>query len=311
MSKSEGIDPQTHQASATGAPFNDVSFAQMRVVEAWRKYEGELTFGAGQCLAILDDGCDLSEPAWQVEGKVAATWNSIDNNDDCHPVPPGYHGTTVGYPSSINLNGVRGLAWRNTVAHVRCATVVHLRQDESQTIAAGLRWVQDNAKRLNITAVNLSVLDDQQHTEAMPTAIDAELQTLNQMNIWVSAPCGNHNYIDGISWPACQPACVGVGATKPGEHAVHLDRHACTDLLVCAVATSSSNAYAAAGAQVLREAIDTFDYPWQKLANTLPNAILAIFQQTGVTIADHATGITFKELDLLAALDHVRNGEST
>ncbi len=301
----EGIDPQTASSHGASTPYNAASFAQIRVTEAWLKYDSVLTWGENQCLAILDDGCDLNDPAWQVAGKVTATWNSIDGNEDCAPLPPGYHGTSVGYPSSINLDGTRGLAYRNSVAQVLCITVVHLRQDESQTIATGLRWVADNAERLNITAVNLSALDDKEHQAPVPTAIDAELQTLRQMQIWVSAPTGNNNHTQGISWPACQPYCFGIGATIPGQHAVHLDRYHGIDLLVCARATSSSNAYAAASAQVLREAIEKSNCDWQAYGATIPDAILAIFQHTGDIIHDGATGLTFRELDLLAALNEV------
>ena len=305
MGSPEGIDPQTASPADGIAPYNADSFAQIRVTEAWHKYGRVLTWGEGQCLALLDDGCDLSEPAWQVKGKVAATWNSIDDNDDCAPVPPGYHGTSVGYPSSINLDGTRGLAYRNRVAQVRCVTVVHLRQDEAPSIAAGLHWVADNAKRLNITAINLSPLDDIAHQKPIATAIDAELETLRRMHIWVSAPAGNNGHTEGISWPACQPHCFGIGASKPGRHAVHLDRYHGIDLLVCATATSSSNAYAAASTQVLREAIEKSGYTWQNDGATMPDAILAIFQRTGITVEDEITGLTFKELDLLAALDEV------
>ena len=98
---------------------------------------------------------------------------------------------------------------------------------------------------------------------------------------------------------------MGIGATQAGQHAVHLDRCHGIDLLVCAAATSSSNAYAAASAQVLREAIEKSGYCWQQDGATLPDAMLAIFKRCGVTVYDEATGITFKELDLLAALDEV------
>ena len=300
-----GIDPQSAPTGGDHAPYNRESFAQIGVLQAWRKYGDTLSWGRGQCLAILDDGCDLSQPAWQVKGKVAATWNSIDGNADCAPVPPGYHGTTVGYPSSLDLDGVRGLAYGNRVAQVRCVTVVHLRQDEAQSMAAGLGWAADNAERLNITAVNLSPLDDRAHREPVPTAIDAELERLRRMGIWVSAPAGNNGHTDGISWPACQPACFGIGATRPGRREAYLDRHANIDLLVCAAATSSSNAYAAAAAQILREAIQTSGYRWQEDGETLPEAVLAIFKRTGVAVYDRATGLTFRELDLLAALDRV------
>ena len=106
----------------------------------------------------------------------------------------------------MNLNGIRGLAYRNRVAQVRCITVVHLRQDEARTIAAGLRWV----------AVNLAALDDEQHQQPLATCIDTEMEALRRMDIWVSAPAGNNNYTQGISWPACQKLCMGIGATQPG-----------------------------------------------------------------------------------------------
>lgn len=307
----QGIDPQTTVSSSCGAPYNADSFAQMRVTDAWKKYGGILSWGKGQCLAILDDGCKLNDPAWQVEmpwgKKVIATWNSIDGNEDCRPVPPGYHGTSVGYPSSQNLNGVRGVAYNNFVAQVRCVSVVHLKQDESKTMAAALRWVIDNRKRLNITAVNLSPLDDQRHKEPVPTVIDSELAELRRLGIWVSAPAGNHHYTDGIGWPACQDDCFGIGGTIPGKHEIHLDRWSNIDLLVAAVATSSSNAYATACSQVLREAIGKTGYCWQNDGENMAEAMMAIFQKTGVPIHDAATGLDFRELDLLAALDSVFN----
>ena len=65
------------QESAQGIPQEPKCFAQMRVTDTWKKYEGRLTWGKGQCLAILDDGCNLSVPQWKVEmpwgKKVIAT----------------------------------------------------------------------------------------------------------------------------------------------------------------------------------------------------------------------------------------------
>jgi len=309
-----GIDPQTASRSGTGEPYNAPSFARMRVTDVWRKYADVLTFGKGQCLAILDDGCDLTQPAWRAHlpwgPKVLATYNSIDDNEDCAHVPPGYHGTTVGYPSSMNHDGVRGVAYQNHVAHVRCVTVVHLRQDESRTMAAAMRWVRDNHERLNITAVNLAPLDDERHGEPVPTVLDEQLRAVRELGIWVSAPAGNHHYTDGISWPACQPDCAAIGGTHPETGAVHLDRFGNIDLLAPATATSSSNAYAAAAAQILREAIDKAGYQWRHDGPTLPEAMLAIFQRTGIAVHDPETGLDFRALDLLAAVDAVFHAQS-
>lgn len=296
--------------SGTGIPHDPVDFGQIRVVDTWRKHAGRLTWGRGQCLAILDDGCDLSDPPGQVEmpwgRKVIASYNSIDDNADPTPVPPGYHGTSVGYPSSLNHEGTLGVAYNNHVAQVRCVTIVHLAgQAEAGTMAAGLRWVMEHGEEHNITAVNLSPLDDERHREPVATEIDAPLEALREQGIWVSAPGGNHGYIDGISWPACQPHCYGIGATVPGQREVHLDRFTNTDLLVAAPATSSSNAYVAAGTMILREAIEQGGYAWQEDGANLPDAMLAIFQETGVLIEDPETDTTLRELDLLAAVDHV------
>ena len=305
-----GIDPRDVAKSAWGAPYNTASFAQIRVLDTWRKYADKLTWGKGQCLAILDDGCDLSDPPWQVEmpwgRKVAATYNSIDGNDDPTPVPPGYHGTSVGYPSSLNHQGIHGIAYNDFVAQVRCVSVVHLQgQDEAPTMAAALQWVLDHHDKYNITAVNLSPVDDERHRDPVPTPIDEKLCALREQGIWVSAPCGNHHNTDGISWPACQPCCFGIGGTLPGKHEVHLDRFSNTDLLVTAEATSSSNAYAAASAMILREAIEKVGYRWQDDGANIPEAILTMFKKTGVPIEDRATNLEFRELDLCAAVDHV------
>jgi hypothetical protein len=305
-------DPQDFAASAMNVPYNLESFSQIGVIDTWREDEAKLRWGKGQCLAILDDGCNLADPPWQVEmpwgRKVIASYNSIDVNDDPTPIPPGYHGTSVGYPSSMNHDGVVGVAYNDYVAQVRCVTIVHLDgQDEAPTMAKELQWVLDNSERYNITAVNLSPLDDERHREPVGTVIDEKLTALRERGIWVGAPCGNHGYIDGVSWPACQPNCFGIGATVPGKREVHLDRYSNTDLLVAAQATSSSNAYAAACSMILREAIAKAGYSWQNDAENISDAMMKLFRKTGVVIEDSESGIQFRELDLLAAVNSVFN----
>ena len=62
---------------------------------------------SGQTLALLDDGCDLTVPEWQQQPgqptKVVATYNSIDEDDDCAPGPTGYHGTSSSQGRIANL----------------------------------------------------------------------------------------------------------------------------------------------------------------------------------------------------------------
>ena len=69
-----------------GEPVEATSFNHARVTEAWKKYADVLTFGHGQTLALVDDGCKLSMPEWStpVDGrpKVLVSYDSIDGDDD-------------------------------------------------------------------------------------------------------------------------------------------------------------------------------------------------------------------------------------
>jgi len=284
-------------------------FEQAGVIAAWSKYSDRLTFGRGQTLALLDDGCKMSKPEWTavVDGvaKVRVTYDAVSGDDDPSHEGRGYHGSTIGIPSSLNFDGKRGVAFNNQIAVVRSLECCHCKIADSASLAAALQWVIDHHEEYDITTINLAPVDDKEHGEPVATEIDAKLAELRELNIWVSAPAGNHNFTGGISWPASQPHCFAIGAVKPGSEQVYLDRHEKVELMVPARATSSSNAILCGAAMILREAIEKAGYDWSKHGANLPEAMMAIFQNTGVPVEDPATGLAFKRLDLLAALDSV------
>jgi hypothetical protein len=292
-----------------GEPVNPEAFRHARVTDAWEAYRDRLTFGKGQTLALLDDGCTLSRPEWsQSDGdlpKVLVTYDSVDGDADPKHEGRGYHGTTIGIPSSVNHKGKLGVAFNDQIAIVRALECCHCKVSDSKSLAAGLQWVIDHHEQYRITAINLAPVDDLEHAEPVPTEIDEKLAKLRALNIWVSAPAGNHNFTKGISWPACQPNCFAIGAVKPGKDEIHLDRSAKIDLVVPASATSSSNAILCGSVLLLREAIEKTDYDWKRDGKTLPDAMLAIFQGTGTPVIDPRTKLTFRRLDVKAALDAV------
>eukprot|EP00913_Durusdinium_trenchii_P005676 g5294.t1 len=295
-----------------GEPAQPAAFKHAGVIEAWKTYRHKLTFGKGQTLALLDDGCTLSKPEWSKsdgdQPKVLVTYDSVDGDSDPSHEGRGYHGSTIGIPSSLNYKGKWGVAYNNQVAVIRGLECCHCNVKDGKTLAAGLQWVIDNHKRYRITTVNLAPVDDKAHDKPVATAIDAKLTALRRLGIWVSAPTGNHNFTTGISWPACQPDCFAIGAVRPGKDIVYLDRHAKVDLVVPAAATSSSNAIACGAAMVLREAIQETHYDWKKDGPTIADAMLAIMQKTGVNVNDPATKRSYRRLDLSAALRHVFAG---
>lgn len=292
-----------------GEPVEPVSFKHAGIISAWNTYQTELTFGKGQTLALVDDGCKLSMPEWsQSDGdqpKVLVTYDSVDGDNDPKHEGRGYHGSTIGIPSSLNYNGKWGVAYNNQLAVIRALECCHCNVRDGKTVAAALQWIIDNHKKYHITTVNLAPVDDKAHSKPVATEIDDKLAQLRKLGIWVSAPAGNHNYTSGISWPASQPNCFAIGAVKKGKDEVYLDRHAKIELVVPASATSSSNAIACGSAMILREAILKTGYDWKQDDNNIAEAILKIMQKTGVKVYDPGTKRSYQRLDLSRALKHV------
>lgn len=290
-------------------PVAPVEFGHARITDAWQNYAKVLSFGQGQTLALVDDGCNLARPEWTAlvgeRPKVLVAYDSVDGDSDPKHEGRGYHGSTIGIPSSLNYQGKWGVAYNNQVAVVRALECCHCKVADSRTLAAGLQWVLDHHQQHRITTVNLAPVDDQAHGEPVATEIDAKLAALRQQNIWVSAPTGNHNFTNGISWPACQPNCFAIGAVRPGKDQVYLDRDGKVDLVVPAAATSSSNAIACGAVMLLREAIEKSGYVWKNDGPNLPEAMLAILQKTGKVVQDPATNRSYRRLDVQAALEHV------
>ena len=291
-------------------PAQPVPFKQAGILTTWGKYQNILSFGKNQTLALLDDGCDLSRPEWANDAngnypKILVTYDSVDGDSNPKHEGRGYHGTTIGIPSSVNHRGKRGVAFNNQLAIVRSLECCHCKLSDSKTLASALKWVVNNHKQYRITTVNLAPVDDLAHDAPVMTEVDEQLKRLRRIGIWVSAPTGNHNYTTGISWPASQENCFAIGAVKPGTDTVFLDRHHMVDLVVPAHATSSSNAILCGAAMILREAINTTEYEWTTQGDNLPEAMMAIFQHTGTPIKDPGTGVTFRMLNLLEAIDFV------
>jgi hypothetical protein len=290
-------------------PAQTEGFIHARITDTWAAYADLITFGKGQTLALLDDGWTLSKPEWTavVDGvpKVRVAYDAVDGDNDPKHEGKGYHGSTIGIPSSIHFENKRGVAFNNQIAVVRSLECCHCKIADSASLARALRWVIDHHAEHHITTVNLAPVDDQEHAEPVPTEIDAKLTKLREIGIWVSAPAGNHNFTKGISWPASQPNCFAIGAVKPGADTVMLDRHAKVDLVVPAGATSSSNAILCGSAMILREAIEKSGYDWKSDGKNIAEAMMKIFQSTGQPVKDPTTGLTFRRLDLLAAVQHV------
>lgn len=121
----------------------------------WNAYEGKLSFGRGQALALIDAGCKLSMPEWaESDGdlpKVVATYDSVDGDDNPQHEGRGYHGSTIGIPSSVNYRGKRGVAFNDRLVVIRALECCHCKIEDSQTLAAALQWVIDHHEQFNLS----------------------------------------------------------------------------------------------------------------------------------------------------------------
>ncbi|MCY2966938.1 MAG: hypothetical protein NT069_25445, partial [Planctomycetota bacterium] len=163
-----------------GEPVEPISFRHAGIIAVWNANAGSLSFGKGQTLALVDDGCDLTMPEWSEPApksrpKVLVSYDSVDGDDNPKHEGKGYHGSTIGIPSSLNHNGRQGVAYNNQVAVIRALECCHCNVRDSQTLAAGLEWIVKNHEKYKITTVNLAPVDDLEHGEPVPTEIDQPL----------------------------------------------------------------------------------------------------------------------------------------
>ena len=96
---------ESSEIGIRGEPFHPVEFARMGVTDVWAKYAGLLSFGRGQVLVILDDGCDLAAPEWNTTlpggtPKVAAGYTP---GSLTHPTRSGFGTVLLGLDACLVL----------------------------------------------------------------------------------------------------------------------------------------------------------------------------------------------------------------
>ena len=96
------------EAQTAPKPAQSPGFEHARITEAWAEFADVLTFGRGQTLALLDDGCKPEMPQWKVmidgKPKTRVRYDAVDGDDDAKHEGRGYHGSTIGGPSSACLS---------------------------------------------------------------------------------------------------------------------------------------------------------------------------------------------------------------
>jgi subtilisin family serine protease len=172
--------------------------------------------GTGLAVAVLDTG--LRTTHVDFAGRVIAQRNfTADNGGDPKNATDGQgHGTNVA--GIIVAGGLHtGIAPGANVIPLKVLT--NAGGGSFDTVRQALIWVRDNRAAFNITAVCMSLSDQQNYTADGPFAPDAIADLLAELRaarVAVAISAGNeyftHNSQQGMGYPAILRGCVSVGA---------------------------------------------------------------------------------------------------
>jgi len=264
--------------------------------------------GNGQTVCVIDSGIDYTHP--DLGGcspgdffggncnKVIDGWDyyTPDNN----PIDIGGHGTHVA--GIVAANGVlKGVA--------PDAKLVALRAlgpggGSLADVGASIDWCNAHKSQYNISVITMSLGDVGEYNDSnCPTALNTEIAAAHNLGIFVSVASGNDEHQQGISYPACAPYSVSVGAAdKDDVIADFTNRANNLDLLAPGVeiystyitpkyvrmsGTSMATPHVAGAAALLKQYNPSLTPAG--IENRLKN---------GIDIYDNKTGLTFPRIDI-------------
>lgn len=274
-----------------------------KAVQNFPQYNGD-----GESIAIIDTGVDYRHPvlggSFGPNNIVDAGYNFINKNGDPFPFDNA-HGTGSAAIAGSDPFDYDGLHYQGISTG---ANLIALRENSTAGTKASLDWVIANQAKYNIVAVNMI---DWGGGDGRTYA--AELSALYKAGVFVGSPAGN----GGAAHPAGRPAGSHVVLTgsvdssdqistftqrgpalsilAPGEeitlpyYDVVTKKHV---ILPNTFGTSWSSPMVVGAAALIKQVNPAFT----------PDQILSIMQDSGVAVADPASGLTYKRLDVNAAL---------
>ncbi len=272
--------------------------------------------GAGTTIAVLDTGLDYTRAAFgsctspgvPSGCKVAAAVDFAPNDGALDR--GNYHGTNV-------AGIVLGVAPQARVAGL---DVFNGDSGMSSDIAAAVDWVISNRATYNIVAMNLSLGGGSYTSRCGSSGLEPALSTAKSQGIVAAIATGNNGWTNAVSWPACSPSAVAVGAvydssmgargwSNCNDPTTSNTRVTCfsnsasfIDLLapgamitaadITMGGTSQATPHVAGAIGVLRGA-----YPSETSDRTIERMKLG-----GVNVTDHRNNVIKPRLDLVGAL---------
>ena len=291
--------------------------------------------GQGEVVVDIDSGVDFNHPSlagqfWINPGEIAGNGIDEDHNgfvDDVrgwdfyrgnnNPIDEVGHGTqTSGIIAALpwtyagDGNIYQGIAPGVKVLPLKISVPVNSSEEFDRHVGQALDytlWLVQHHPEYHIVAVNLSVGAFSQATfqQYEQKSVDA----LHDAGVFVAASAGNTGSLTSVIYPAADPKVFAIGGVNPdGVLTTFTNRGPQIALLAPGnivpilqlggtyVTGGDGTSYAApfvAGAAALVKQVNP---------DLSPDQILSVLQRSGVDTFDAASNLTYKRLDLAAAL---------
>lgn len=289
--------------------------------------------GVGQTVAVIDSGIAYDHYAlgggFGSNYKVVGGWDFSEEND-ANPYddgPSGSHGTHVAGIVGGTAGPDRGVAPGVDLVALRVFNDAG--DGYFSWVEKALQWVIQNRTTFEnpITAINLSLGVSSWNSNTVPgwSSLEDEFATLKAAGVFIAVSAGNsfttYN-APGLSYPAASPNVVPVmSVTDGGALASYSQRdtraiaapgsairstvpdykgnnNGVTDDYANFSGTSMASPYIAGASVLIRQAMEFAGY-----TNITQDTIYNHMMATATSFVDSVTGLTFKRLNLSAAID--------
>jgi subtilisin family serine protease len=208
-------DIQFSLALAESSPLINATFVNSISIN------GTSLTGQGIAACVIDTGIQASHPAFG--GRVVAQKcycssgccpNGLAEDEVAADTHPSTHGTHVS--GIIGANGTYvGVAPGSDIVAVKVCTTTCALSD----IVAGIDFCVDHKEDYNIKVISGSIGDGGNYVNqsACPTYFDAGIDAAYSAGIASVFASGNNGYASGVSYPACSPNAISVGATDKSD----------------------------------------------------------------------------------------------
>jgi len=157
--------------------------------------------GSGNSVCLLDTGVDYTHP--DLQNHIILGPDYVNGDGD--PMDDHGHGT--------HLAGiVHAVAPEANIVAIKVC-------DGSKNCGGwemiqGINWCSGNKATYTISSVSMSISDGSVYNNSTcPTWMDTELNNAYSNNLFIVASSGNEGSSLGVSYPACSPYTISVGAT--------------------------------------------------------------------------------------------------